>query len=331
MRLAILADIHGNLAALEAVMADVKRQSVDGLIVAGDFVDRPQPLETVRAVQALGACAIRGNREDYVLAYAGQDAPAHWRTSRQWIGVRWLCERLDREALDYIASLPAECAYSAGGADPIRVVHAAPRSTTELVLPGRDPVAMALYRQAGLLGLRRSPISIDRALTRFDEATLICAHSHIPWKQEPDGKLVINPGSVGIPINGDTRAQYALLTWESNRWQTEHRAVSYDIDRIRAAYRESGILAVEGAFAHAQLRGIETAQNVPGRLVLHCRRHATQAGVPESEAIPDAIWDEAVATFDWETAAGGPSEPEQPAVEEEEESYEGSNPIGYPR
>jgi len=299
MRLAVLADIHGNLSALDAVMADVKRQRVDGLIVAGDFCDRPQPLETVRAVQALDACAIRGNREDYVLAYAGQDAPAHWHTSRQWIGVRWLCEHLDREALEYIASLPEECVYAAGDADPIRVVHAAPGSTTELVLPSRDPVAMALYRQAGLLELSYSRVSIDEAVTRFDEPALICAHSHIPWTQEQGGRLLVNPGSVGIPINGDTRAQYALLTWESNRWQTEHRAVGYDMDRIRAAYRESGILAVEGAFAHAQLRGIETAQNVPGRLVLHCRRHATQAGVPESEAIPDAIWEQAVTTFDW--------------------------------
>ena len=95
MRLAVLADIHGNLPALEAVMADVKRQGVDGLIVAGDFCDRPQPLEAVRAVQALGACAIRGNRENYLLAYhrLGCSRPlAH----RQAVGRRALAPRAPR-------------------------------------------------------------------------------------------------------------------------------------------------------------------------------------------------------------------------------------------
>ena len=306
MRLAVLADIHGNLPALEAVLANVKRQGVDGMIVAGDFCDRPQPLEAVRAVQALDACVIRGNRENYLLAYHGLDAPDHWRTGRQWIGVRWLHERLDGESLDYMASLPEQCVYAADGTDPIRVAHASPGSMTKLVVPSHDPDTMELYRQAGLLELRHNGWStIDEVLTLLDEPVLICGHSHIPWKQEQDGRLAVNPGSVGIPINGDTRAQYALLTWKGGCWKHEHRAIDYDHDRIRAAYLESGILAIEGAFARAQLQGIETGQNVPGWLVTHCRRCAAEAGIPESEAIPDAIWDQAVAAFDWEAAARG--------------------------
>ena len=317
MRLAVLADIHGNLPALEAVLADVKRQGVDGMLVAGDSVDRPQPLEAVHALQALGACAIRGNRENYLLAYDRRDSPDHWHTSTQWIGVRWLHERLDQEALDYIASLPEQCVYTAEGTDPIRVVHASPGSMTELVLPSYDPHAMELYRQAALLGLSYSQVSIDDVLTRFDEPVLICGHSHIPWQQEEDGRLVVNPGSVGIPINGDPRAQYALLVWQDGRWKAAHRAIDYDLDQIRAAFLDSDILAVEGAFARALLRGIETGQNVPGRLVSHCRRCAAEAGIPESEAIPDAVWEQATATFDWDAAVRGEyRHREEPATKE---------------
>ncbi|MFN2183883.1 MAG: metallophosphoesterase family protein [Anaerolineae bacterium] len=306
MRLAILADIHGNLPALEAVLADIEQLEVDGTIVAGDFCDRPQPLEAVHAVRALGACVIRGNRENYVLAYTRQQAPEPWRTSQQWIGIRWLCELLDDEGLDYLESLPEECVYAGEGTDPIRVVHASPGSVSELLLPSHDPVAMELFRQAGLMELRYdTQADQGEVFSRFDEPVLVCAHAHIPWKRELDGRLIVNPGSVGIPINGDTRAQYALLTWEGRRWKAELRAVDYGLGPIRAAYQKSGILIIEGAFALAQLRGIETGQNVPGRLVLHCRRHATEAGIPESEAIPDAMWDEAVATFDWEAAARG--------------------------
>jgi len=277
MRLAVLADIHGNLPALEAV----------------------------RAVQALDACVIRGNREDYVLAYHRLHAPDHWHTSRQWVGLRWLHECLDQEALDYIASLPEEAVYAAEGTAPIRIVHASPGSMTEPILPSLDPDAMAVHRQAGLLGLRRRKIGIHEALALFKEPVLLCAHSHISWKQELEGRLIMNPGSVGIPINGDTRAQYAVLTWQGGRWQVEQRAIDYDRDQIRAAYQESGILDIEGAFALAQLRAIETGQNVPRRLLSHCRYQATQAGVAESEAIPDEIWAQASATFDWHAAALG--------------------------
>ena len=315
MRLAVLADIHGNLAALEAVLEDVEQLGVDGMIVAGDFVDRPQPLEAVRAVQALGACAIRGNRENYILAYHGPDAPDHWRTATQWIGLRWLYERLDREALDYIASLPEHCVYEAGSTDPIRVVHASPRSMTENVLPSHDRDTMKLYEKAGLLKLRPdSQLTIDDVLDRLEEPVLICGHSHIPWKRERDGRLAVNPGAVGIPINGDTRAQYALLSWEGGRWKAGHRAIGYDRDRIRAAYLESGILEIEGAFARAQLRAIETGKNVPGWLVTHCRQRATAAGVPRSEAIPDEIWAEAVDAFDWETTSQVESGPRERSV-----------------
>jgi predicted phosphodiesterase len=279
---------------------------VDGTIVAGDFCDRPQPLEAVRAVRALGGCAIRGNRENYLLAYHRRESPPHWRSSKQWIGVRWLHQHLDREALEYISLLPEECVYAAGGRAPIRVTHASPGSVPELLLPSHDPAAMALFRQAGLLALRYdTQADQDEVFSRFDEPVLVCAHAHIPWQRELDGRLIVNPGSVGIPINGDRRAQYAVLAWEGGRWRAEQRAVDYDVERIRKAYRESGILDVEGGFALAQLRGIETGQNVPGWLVLHCRRHATEAGVPESKPIPDAIWEEAVAAFDWEAAARG--------------------------
>lgn len=300
MRLAVLADVHGNLPALEAVLADVEQQNVDGIIVAGDFVDRPQPLETVRILRALGCWMIRGNRENYLLAYDRGDAPELWHVSTQWAGLRWLYRQLDREALDFMASLPEQRVITADATAPIRVVHGSPKSVTELLLPDRDPVAMAQYDHAGLLGLGYSQLSLDAALAGFDEPVLVCGHSHIRWSQEQGGRLVLNPGSVGAPINGDVRAQYAVLTWRRGQWQAEHRAIPYSLDRIRAAYRESGLLAQGGGFARALLRCIETGRNVPGHLLDHFHTLAAQAGFGDQDVVPDNIWEQAIATFDWE-------------------------------
>jgi predicted phosphodiesterase len=306
MKLAILADIHGNLPALEAVLADMQQQSVDGIIVAGDSVDRPQPLDTIRRLQAFDAWIIRGNRENYLLAYDRGDAPEYWRVSKQWMGLRWLYHQLDRDALDFLHALPEQQVITAGSTAPIRVVHGAPRGVTEILLPDGDPLAMEKYRQAGLMDVSYSRISLDRALRQFREPVLVCGHSHISWVQARGGRLVLNPGSVGAPINGDPRAQYALLTWQKGQWQTSHRAVAYDLERVREAYMDSGLLTTEGAYAEALLRCAETGHNVPGRLVAHFRKLAANAGFTAAGDIPDTIWEQAAATLDWEAAAREP-------------------------
>jgi len=302
MRIAVLSDIHGNLPALEAVLSDVQRQGVDDVVVAGDFTGGPQPQETTDLLCSLGSWMIRGNSEDYCLAYDRRDAPAGWRESKQWAAMRWSYFRLNKETLDSIASLPEQRAIVLNGAAPVRVVHGSPRSSTEHLFPDRDPVALQVFREAGLLPWGTEPARLSLALAGVEEPVLVCGHSHIPWKQEQDGRLVINAGSVGASNNGDWRAQYAVLDWREGRWQAEHRFIAYDLDRIRAVYRESGYLAGGGAFAQACLLGIERGQNVPGRFVSHVYEVAAEAGFEGCGVVPDSIWERAVTTFNWGTA-----------------------------
>ncbi len=123
------------------------------------------------------------------------------------------------------------------------------------------------------------------------------------WQQAEDGCLAVNPGSVGAPIDGDPRAHYALLAWRDGRWQVTQRALPYDLDRLRAAFRASGLLAEGGSFARACLLGAETGRNVPGHLISHAYRLAAEAGLGD-DTVPDAVWEQAAATFGWEEAAG---------------------------
>ena len=82
----------------------------------------------------------------------------------------------------------------------------------------------------------------------------LCADTHIPWKLERGGRLAPNPGAVCGPLNGDVRAQYALLIWYNDHWRVKHYAVPYDPERIRAAFRESGLLEEGGVLANAFLQ-----------------------------------------------------------------------------
>lgn len=304
MRLAVLADVHGNLPALEAVLADAEQHNVEGHIIAGDFSDGPQAPDVLRTLRSLSGWMIRGNREDYFLAYHAGTSPRGWRAGPQWAGFRWMYNRLGAKNLDLLASLPDRRVITAGGRAPILVVHGSPGSTSELLLPEQIPAAMALYERAGLLASGYRRIGSQAALAEIDEPVLVCAHSHIAWQCELNGKLALNPGSVGAPINEDSRAQYALLTWTGERWQVERRAIPYDVERTRAAYWQSGEMEIGGAMARAFLLNVLTGQNVPGRLLDYFRTLARSAGYTDPDDIPDAIWEQAGSTFHWGQAAG---------------------------
>jgi hypothetical protein len=173
-------------------------------------------------------------------------------------------------------------------------------------LPERNPAALQAFKKAGLFLLKNDSMrSTDQMLDGIDENVLICGHTHIPWAQKHEGKLALNPGSVGFPINSDPRAQYAVLTWHSGRWWTEHRAIPYDVSKTRAAFHESGLLEAGGGFARACLLSIETGHNVSAHFILYAHRVAAQAGFERNGTLPDDLWTHIETTFDWENAVSG--------------------------
>ena len=305
MRLAILADIHGNLPALEAVLRDAEQHAIDEIVVAGDLVTRgPHPNEVMRLLRTRHSRMIRGNGDDDLLEYdTGDDSDAR-HTSAQWATLRWSYRHIGREALSYLASLPEQCILSFDGTAPIRVVHGSLASPLGVVYPDSGPERMRLSKRA-LRFPKGYVLSAQAALAQIVEPVLVCGHTHVPWATEHDGRLAINPGSVGSPINGDPRAQYALCEWRGGKWQVTHRAVSYDLALIRAEYEASGLLEEGGALARAFLLTVETGRNIILHLFSHIRALAAEAGHEGYAIVPDDIWKHAVATFDWQAVAEG--------------------------
>jgi len=295
IRLAILADVHGNFPALEAVLADARAQGVDGYVIAGDLVlGGPFPAETLTRLRTLDARVIQGNGETYFTRYDSGTAPAAWGTSAQWGPFQWSYARLDRDALDYLAALPEQVSVALPGATPVCVVHGSPGAVAVGILPD-DPETKRKFAEAR----STNNIGVEDALAKIAESVLVCGHTHIAWEYRNDGRLALNPGSVGAPIDGVLGAEYALLTWENDHWTADLRVVDYDVDALLAAYRDRGMLAKGGAMARALMRGAETGLNYPWFLVLHAFDLAAQAGIEHEGAVPDKIWERAAATFGW--------------------------------
>lgn len=300
MRLAVLADVHDNLPALEAVVEDIQRHHVDRVIAAGDYLLRgPFPLETNHLLRSLDAWMIRGNTEEYILSYHRGESPDSWYTSDQWAPVRWTYDHLDTEALDFVASLPERKVIRLDGTPPIRLVHGSPRDSAARLIPERDLEALHWFQKAGFLGRDSDSSWLTTALGFVAEPVLICAHTHIPWAERRDDRLAVNPGAVSGSVNEDPRAHYALLSWRGDRWEVERRAVPYDLSRVRDAFSDSGFLSEGGGLARAFLLTIETGQNVVARLFRHIHCLAAAAGCEVGVVVPEAIRHRAMTTFPW--------------------------------
>ncbi len=226
-RLAILADIHGNVPALEAVLADVAAQDVDEVLVGGDLVGRgPQGSAVVKRVRELGFESIGGNHEDYLLDFRRGEIPSDWRTTEEWAAARWMAAELDADDVAYIEALPFSLLRPG-----LRLVHGTPKSNREGIGPwtGDD--------------------DLQKQLGRVEEELLVCAHTHRPLVRELDSGMVVNVGSVGLPFNGDQRAQYAIFERRDGAWHVEPRQVTYDLEDTFRIYETSGFLDAGGVTA----------------------------------------------------------------------------------
>ena len=282
MRLAVMSDVHANLPALEAVLEDLRRHSVDGIIVAGDLVCGPQPVEAARLLRSLGGWMIRGNGDTDLLQYHAGEAPEEWYTRSQFALMRWMHGQADEETLEFIGALPEERVVEVTGTAPIRVVHGSPGGPSQGIFPRRDSA------------------TLEGAWVRTEEPVLVCGHTHTPWVVERGGRLALNPGAVCSPLDGTVGAQYALLTWKGGRWQVAHKVVRYDLDAVRAIFRDSGLLEECGGCGRAFLLSLETGRNVFGQFLSFARELCVGAGFEDCDVVPDDIWERAKEEFDWD-------------------------------
>lgn len=280
IRLAVLADVHANLPALQAVLADMQHHPLDGVIIAGDMTAGPQANETVRLLRSLPNCwIIQGNNESGILLYKAGSAPQAWYTNHQFALTRWIYKTLDQDTWDFISGLPEQRTVWLDGTQPIRVVHGSPRDISELIFPESD--------------LR----PLDLALEQIEEPVLVCGHTHLPWNLRRNGKLALNPGSVGCPLNGQVGAQYALLDWQADHWEVDHHIVDYDLAQIKTAFQESELLQEGGFLAQTYLASILTGFDHSLKFLERAYRLAEEAGYKGCKYVPDEIWEQATATY----------------------------------
>jgi predicted phosphodiesterase len=216
MRVALLSDIHGNLIALNAVLADLSRRGpFDEVVIAGDLAwAGPWPAEVVDRVCSMQSVVIQGNTDAFFRRRPDETPPGK-REKRFAEQMEWMLEQLGPRRAAYLAGLPASHLISPGGGHELLVVHANPYDLDRPILPQASGVELDQL------------LSADGAQPAW--SALAFGHVHAPFQRQWRGRLLIDVASAGLPMDGDQRAAYAILTWGESGWRGEHHRVRYDV------------------------------------------------------------------------------------------------------
>jgi len=195
-RVAVLSDIHAVLPALEAVLAEPEVRAADAVVLTGDLLAGPQPVETLELLRGLGRRAVWvGGNADRELA--GHRAPDGGADALLPVDA-WAAEQLTAADIGLLAGLPRSARLEVGGLGPVLFCHATPRDDAETVLVDSRPERWAEVLSGVLPG---APGEVR---------AVVCGHTHMPFVRLTHGLLVVNPGSVGMPY-GRPGAHWALL------------------------------------------------------------------------------------------------------------------------
>ena len=233
MKIAVLSDIHGNLAALQAVAEDIVGWQADAIVVAGDIINRgPLPracLEFVfEQVARTGWLVLRGNHEEYVMSVFVDPSPRAGVEEAVRASVRWTAAQIGDPAP--LAAMPSIIRLAAPDGGEVRIVHASMRHNRDNILPQTTDDEL-------------------RAKIAPAPPLFVCGHTHRPLIRQVDSTLVVNAGAVGLPFDSDVRASYARLTWQETGWGVAITRVPYDRERAALEYQESGFLSQSGPLA----------------------------------------------------------------------------------
>lgn len=245
---ALISDVHGNLTALHAVLADIDKQGIERIVVAGDMVGfGPHPDAVVDLLRAREAEMIRGNHEkDYVAPYRTPAEPAHWRTDTRIRSMLWSLERLGPERRAFLTGLPDALWLDAE----TLVVHGSPRHVRDAVLPWTpEPDLVEMF--AGVSG-----------------RLAFMGHTHRAVIREAGQWRLVNLGSVGLPTDGDSRASYVIATPPIGNtpgaWELKFRRVPFDVEAAIAAYG-NGLRETDPAFVEIMAAELRFARDFFGR------------------------------------------------------------------
>jgi predicted phosphodiesterase len=305
MKYAIFSDIHGNIHALKAALADAEKHGADTHLFVGDYAASfPWGNDVVNEIRNLkNAVVIRGNGEDYFIPL--QNKHPNELTCEQFKPVYWAFNTLSKDNLNYLLNLP-ETAVITDGNVQINLAHISS-------LYFRKPKVELFHSLYIKQSMEASPFTHKEYLSRAKEALLtrpdaladiralpegiyITGHNHLQFYMKYHNKLFINPGSCGEALDCETTAAYTLLTIINDKCTVTERRVEYDLTVVAKGLDITGYSAYTPAWSNVMKLELFTGKDYFMTFVLHLKKTAENHG--KALPISNDLW--AVAVKTWE-------------------------------
>ena len=307
MKYALIADIHGNLPALEAVLKDAAAQGADGYWLAGDYIiSAPWPEETADRLMGLkNARMICGNEERYLHVPDGDDG--------QFAVSRFCRDALGPDRIAFFDALPDKAEFDACGVR-VHMAHSSeafigdaetgPFSTAKLPIRYGDRPVPKEER----LGDIRNALALDPRIAALRPGIYIFGHTHNQWHARFGDVLLVNPGSCGLPLDmGEGGAAYSLLTIENGRAEVEERRAEYDVEAVIAHAKTTPMYAAACVWCEVIFREWRMRRENIMYFLRYAERFAQRTGDSRRPFAKDT-WEHAFAAW---TAEGCPIVPAQ--------------------
>jgi predicted phosphodiesterase len=235
MRIALISDIHGNLIALDAVLNDLEPLHPDQIVCLGDVaLLGPQPLEVTQRLQMLGCPVVMGNTDEWLLNPGEPEHPEEEEARRHEDLGFWCLDQLSQTALDYLKTFQPTLEFPLDKGGALLCFHGSPKNNREVILATTPDD------------------ELTQMLSGVEATILAGGHTHAQMLRRYRGQIIVNPGSVGLPIEqaaGAIRnppwAEYALITIQDGALGIELRRVPFDLSKLVDAAQGSGMPHVD--------------------------------------------------------------------------------------
>ena len=286
MKIAVMADIHGNHIALETCIDEAKRRGAEEYLFLGDYLgELAYPEKTLNKLDQLKKeypCTfIRGNKENYWIDQKnGKNSGWIWNSGSSSTGIlKYVYDHLTAEQIEEFEKMPISKRLEYPGLPAFVICHGSPWKVNE--------------------SMREDYDYIDGLTQKLETALTLCAHFHIQSKYQRNGHTVINPGAVGVPLRSGGKTQFMMLSGVQGEWIEELLTLPYDMDRA--------IQEMDAEHLSEQAPGWYriTKQVLKGGSVTHltvlsraAELYRQDTGIQNWRNIPEKYWETALNEFD---------------------------------
>lgn len=307
MKLAVLSDIHGGYVALQACMERALAEQVDAFVFLGDYLgELAYPRRTMELLYELAerhTCYfVKGNKEDYWLRHAKTPEQERcWKEVDSTTGMLYyVYEQLEEKDFAFFRSLTHVRELTFEGLPAITICHGSPEHIKQDLLPN-DEVTQEI--------LQKSPTDI-----------ILCGHTHrqrriyLEKSERPEEsatnaerfeniykrKRILNPGSVGIPLDSDGKTQFMILTGENGQWKEEFISLEYDVEKMLGELREERLFEKAPGWCRITEKVLRAGTPSHGKVLKRamqlCKEATGECNWPD---IPEECWDKAIEEMLW--------------------------------